>query len=68
MLKKDRSTIEAEVCCAINNTMLPYENIGWPPNIERYIKDIARNVAIAVINSIYTEQELDAEVESILLP
>lgn len=45
----------------------PYCSTGWPPELQEYIKRVAMTTAIAIVESIYTEEELDARVDKILL-
>jgi hypothetical protein len=45
----------------------PYQAQGWPPELQEYIKRVAVATAMAIVDSIYTETELDARVDTILL-
>ena len=46
---------------------VPHCAQGWPPELQEYIKRVAMTTAIAIVESIYTEEELDARVDGILL-
>jgi hypothetical protein len=67
MLKKNRYDLQADIVSAINGAYKPYEAIGWPPGLENYIRSVAEMTALAIINSIYTEGELDEQMDKILL-
>lgn len=45
----------------------PNESVGWPPELVSYIKRVAYMISIEILNSIYTEQEMEEKVEGILL-
>jgi hypothetical protein len=49
------------------NSCTPYESAGWPPLMLDHIKCMMHNTAVAIVESIYTEQELDKKAEDILL-
>lgn len=49
------------------NEMVPNEALGWPPGLTEYIKRVAAATAVAVVDAIYTEQEMETKVEEILL-
>jgi hypothetical protein len=40
---------------------------GWPPELQEYIKRVAVATAMAIVDSIYTEEELNEKVDGILL-
>lgn len=45
----------------------PYCAQGWPPELQEYIKRVAMTTAIAIVEAIYTEGELDERLDRILL-
>lgn len=67
MLKRNKSEMYDIVISATHNAIKPHEAIGWPPGLEQYIRNVAEQVGIAIVNEIYTEEELDARVDEILL-
>lgn len=64
---KDRDEAISKVSSIIWNSYTPHEAIGWPPAMLDHIKTIMHNTAIVIVESIYTEQELDNKAEGILL-
>lgn len=46
---------------------VPNDQFAWPPGLQEYIRRVAMATAISVVDAIYTKEELDAEVETILL-
>ena len=68
MLKKDLSSVTTDIYNAIFlNTYTPYEAVGWPPGVKEFVQSTVHNATLALLNNIYSKQELDSEVESILL-
>jgi hypothetical protein len=45
----------------------PHHAQGWPPELQEYIKRVAIATAMAIVDSIYTEEELNERVDRILL-
>jgi hypothetical protein len=52
---------------AVWNSYTPHEAVGWPPAMLDHFRATMQNVAIAIVESIYTEEELDSKIESTLL-
>ena len=67
MLKDDRNAIIAEIHAIVWNSLPPLEAAGWPPGLLEHIKTIIHNISIAIVDSIYTQKELDDKIESIIL-
>lgn len=45
----------------------PSSAVGWPPDLQEYIRRVTLIMACAIVDAIYTEGELDARVDEILL-
>lgn len=68
MLKKEINDVKAEIYNAVFlNTYTPYEAVGWPPGLKDFVQTTVHNATLTLLNNIYSKQELDSEVESILL-
>ena len=50
-----------------SNFDAPQAAAGWPPEILEYIKRVALVTAASIVEAIYTEQELEAKVDRIIL-
>jgi len=46
---------------------LPAEQVGWPPGVREYIRRVAMATAVSIVDAIYTEKEMEAKVDDILL-
>lgn len=64
---KDKDEAINRIASIIWNSYTPSESAGWPPLMLDHIKSIMHNTAIAIVESIYTEQELDEKAEGIIL-
>lgn len=67
MLNRSRQEVNNRILSAVYNTPMPACSVGWPPFLAEYIKELVENVSIAVVDSIYTEQELDEKIDNTLL-
>jgi hypothetical protein len=63
---KDKDVAIAKINSIIWNTSTPYESAGWPPGMLDHVKSIMQHLALDVIDSIYTEDELDSRINGIL--
>jgi hypothetical protein len=64
---KDKAEALAIISSTVWNSYTPYEAAGWPPAMLEHVKTIVHNTAVAIVESIYTEEELDKKAEDILL-
>jgi hypothetical protein len=64
---KDKDEAVNRIASVIWNSYTPHESAGWPPLMLDHIKSMMHNTAIAIVESIYTEQELDEKAEGIIL-
>lgn len=64
---KDKDLTLSIVGSVIWNAYTPPESIGWPPGLMEHIKTMNHNLAITILNAIYTEEELNNKVEQIIL-
>jgi hypothetical protein len=64
---KDKALAVAKVNSIIWNTTAPYESAGWPPGMLEHVKSIMSHLALDIIDSIYTEDELDSRINDMLL-
>lgn len=64
---KDRDEALSLIGSIVWNRYTPPEAIGWPPGLLEHVRCMNHNVAVAIVESIYTEQELDNKVERIIL-
>jgi hypothetical protein len=67
MLKNDRHITEDKVRNEIYSYPLPYQAVGWPLELQDFIREVAYAAARSIIENIYTEKELEQKVEDILL-
>jgi len=67
MLKSDRYVIETKVKDEVYSYPLPYTSVGWPPEIQDFVREVAFAAAKSIIENIYSEKELEEKVENILL-
>lgn len=67
MLRKSKESVADEISHAINYAYRPSEAIGWPPQMEEYIRQMIIDVAECIVNNIYTQQELEEKAENIIL-
>lgn len=63
---KDKEATLARVNSIIWNSCTPYEAAGWPPGMLDHIKVMMQDLAFNIIDSTYTEEELDSKVDDIL--
>ena len=63
---KDKNLTISKINAIIYNYPEPYESAGWPPGMLDHVKSIMHDLAIDVIDSIYTEEELDSKINNIL--
>lgn len=67
MLKGNRDNIANEIYNTVHNGYMPSESIGWPPQMEIYIKQMIIDVAEVIVNNIYDQKELEEKAENIIL-
>ncbi len=49
------------------NFSVPPEAVGWPTGLIEYVRRISLMMAYEILNSVYTEQELEQKAEDIIL-
>lgn len=64
---KDKNHAISLINSVVWNSYTPHEACGWPPGMLDHLRAIMHNMGIAIVESIYTEQELDNQIENVLL-